>query len=49
VLEWSLDPEVMADAACVMAGRNLTPVEWSTYLGDDHPYTLICPDYPAGT
>ena len=49
VLEWTLDPEALADAACVMAGRNLTPAEWSTYLGDDQEYQATCPDYPAAS
>ena len=49
VLEWTLDPEALAAAACVMAGRNLTLAEWSTYLGDDQEYEATCPDYPAAS
>ena len=48
VVEWDLDPEVMADAACGLAGRNLTSAEWATYMGDE-PYRRTCPKFPAGT
>jgi hypothetical protein len=48
VLEWTLDPEALAAAACELAGRNLTRAEWATYL-PDQPYRRTCPDYPAGT
>jgi hypothetical protein len=47
VVEWDLHPEVMADAACGLAGRNLTRAEWTTYLGDE-PYRRTCADFPAG-
>ncbi len=47
VVEWDLDPEVMADAACELAGRNLTQAEWTTYLGDE-PYRQTCGEFPAG-
>ena len=49
VLEWTLDPDALAAAACEMAGRNLTLAEWSTYLGDDQEYEPTCPDYPAAS
>ncbi len=48
VLEWDLDPDRMAEAACTLAGRNLTRPEWETYLGDQ-PYRRTCPQFPAGT
>jgi DNA-binding SARP family transcriptional activator len=35
VLIWDLDPALHARAACAMAGRELTDVEWRTYFGDD--------------
>ena len=47
VVEWDLDPEVMVEAACELAGRNLTRAEWATYLGDQ-PYRRTCPRFPAG-
>jgi hypothetical protein len=48
VLEWDIDPDRMAEAACTLAGRNLTRPEWETYLGDQ-PYRRTCPQFPAGT
>ena len=47
VVEWDLDPETMAGAACDLAGRNLSRAEWATYLGDQ-PYRRTCPQFPAG-
>lgn len=38
---WSLDQGEQFDAACRLAGRDLTPVEWSTYFGDTAP-TSTC-------
>jgi DNA-binding SARP family transcriptional activator len=35
ILVWELDPAVHARAACEIAGRELTEVEWRTYFGDD--------------
>lgn len=32
VVLWDLDPDHLAAAACRVAGRDLTPSEWSTYL-----------------
>ncbi|MFC9920113.1 nSTAND1 domain-containing NTPase [Agromyces binzhouensis] len=34
VIVWDLDPERQFAAVCRIAGRNLTPQEWSTYLAD---------------
>jgi WD40 repeat protein len=42
---WDIDPEHLADAACQFAGRNLTPSEWDTYLGDPGDYRATCPNY----
>ena len=47
IVEWSLDPERLLQAACTLAGRNLTRTEWATYVGDV-PYARTCPDQPAG-
>jgi DNA-binding SARP family transcriptional activator len=47
VTEWTLDPERAAAAACRLAGRNLTRLEWTTYMGDT-PYRRTCAAYPAG-
>lgn len=48
VVAWVLDAELQAQAACVLAGRNLTRTEWSTYLGNGEPYRATCPAYPDG-
>jgi hypothetical protein len=39
---WSLDPSNWRDAACAVAGRNLTAAEWTQYL-PDHPQRSTCP------
>jgi hypothetical protein len=41
---WDLDPEQWADAACDVAGRNLSRHEWAATIGDLAPYRIICPD-----
>ena len=40
-------PAHWEDAACRLAGRNLTPAEWAPYLGDLAPYRATCPSYPT--
>ncbi len=44
---WELDPEHWVIAACRVAGRNLTPDEWATHIGDLAPYRATCPDLPV--
>ena len=39
---WNLDPEAQFDAACRLAGRNLTREEWATYFGAIAPYRSTC-------
>jgi len=29
--------------ACAIAGRDLTPAEWGTFVGVDIPYRRTCP------
>jgi hypothetical protein len=41
ILVWELDPAVHARAACEIAGRELTEVEWRTCFGDD-PQVETC-------
>jgi hypothetical protein len=41
---WNLDPSHWAEAACDLAGRNLTEDEWQTYIGDLAEYNNTCPD-----
>jgi hypothetical protein len=48
VAVWDLRPETHADAACRMAGRDLTREEWSSYLGDLSPYRSTCGFGAAG-
>jgi DNA-binding SARP family transcriptional activator/DNA-binding beta-propeller fold protein YncE len=39
---WDLRPSSHADAACRMAGRDLTRDEWMAYLSDLGPYRSTC-------
>lgn len=43
VAVWNIDPAHLAAAACRLAGRNLTRLEWNTYLGDVGSYRKTCP------
>jgi WD40 repeat protein len=45
VVEWTLDPDRLARAACELASRNMSHAEWKTYM-PDQPYRRTCPDYP---
>ena len=45
---WSLDPVDWVEAGCALAGRNLTPDEWDTQIGDLEPYRETCPDFGDG-
>jgi hypothetical protein len=46
ILVWDLDPAHWVEAACQLAGRNLTHEEWDGYIGDLGPYRQTCPAYP---
>ena len=46
---WSLDPERWVEAACSLAGRNLTPDEWVTHIGDLEPYRPTCLEFGTGS
>ena len=39
---WSLDPAAHLEAACRIAGRELTAEEWSTYFGPDVDQRATC-------
>jgi WD40 repeat protein len=39
---WDLRPSSQAEAACRMAGRDLTEDEWKAYLADLGPYHSTC-------
>jgi hypothetical protein len=43
---WDLEPEAWVAAACRLAGRNLTPEEWSTHIGALAAYGPTCPGLP---
>ena len=45
---WDLDVHHWEQAACRIAGRNLTRAEWHQYL-PDQPYQCTCPQWAAGT
>jgi WD40 repeat protein len=43
---WDLRPDTWVDAACRLAGRNLTTVEWASNIGDLTEYRALCPQFP---
>ncbi|MEO6571187.1 MAG: WD40 repeat domain-containing protein, partial [Ilumatobacteraceae bacterium] len=45
---WDLRPEAWIDAACRVAGRNLTAEEWDSNIGDLAEYRPTCPAFAAG-
>ena len=42
---WDINPDHLAHAACQVAGRNLTPTEWDTYLARLGNYRATCPNH----
>ena len=40
-----LEPARLAEAACRLAGRNLTETEWATYLGEFGEPRRTCPEH----
>lgn len=46
VLRWDLDPDSWTVRACRTANRNLTPHEWSSFVGDAKGYRCTCPGLP---
>lgn len=44
VAVWDIDPDNLAEAACRLAGRNLTRTEWDTYLSNVGDYRPTCSD-----
>jgi hypothetical protein len=45
IVVWDLEPAHWVDAACQLAGRNLTRAEWDQYIGDLAPYRQTCPRF----
>ncbi len=44
LVELDLTPDHLVQAACQLAGRDLSENEWSTFLGDE-PYRSLCPEF----
>jgi len=44
---WPLNLTRLYEMACILAGRNLTQVEWNQYFSDE-PYNRTCPQWPIG-
>jgi WD40 repeat protein len=42
---WDIEPAHLAEAACRLAGRNLTETEWETYLADLGDHRASCPEH----
>ena len=45
---WDLAPDHVRDAACALAGRNLTQTEWHRYLPWAGPPRATCAQFPQG-
>jgi hypothetical protein len=39
---WPTDPELLAQNICPLMKRNMTPDEWSKYVGSDIPFETTC-------
>jgi DNA-binding SARP family transcriptional activator/outer membrane protein assembly factor BamB/energy-coupling factor transporter ATP-binding protein EcfA2 len=44
---WDLRPAAWREAACGVAGRNLTRDEWRTHIGELAPFRATCPQFPT--
>lgn len=44
IVVWDLDAELLAEAACRVAGRDITEQEWEDHLAALGPYRPVCPD-----
>jgi hypothetical protein len=49
LVSWDLDPDHWEAKACDIAGRNLTPAEWTKYVGELDRYHAMCPQFPVPT
>lgn len=45
---WNEDVKSWLVAACRLANRNFSLVEWQRYMGEDKPYRLTCTALPPG-
>ena len=44
---WLVEEQKLVEALCLRAGRNLTKVEWTRYIGSDTPWQPSCRDRPS--
>lgn len=44
---WPTKIETMSGILCEFLTRNMEKDEWETYVGEDLPYVLTCPELPA--
>jgi hypothetical protein len=49
LVSWDLDPDHWEAKACDIAGRNLTPSEWTKYVRTLDGYHAICPQFALTT
>jgi hypothetical protein len=47
VVLWAVDPESLPGRACEIANRNFTRDEWKSFVGEDLPYRVVCPELPV--
>jgi WD40 repeat protein len=45
---WNLAVDAWVAAACKIANRNLSRLEWDRYIGLETDYERTCPNFPAG-
>jgi WD40 repeat protein len=46
---WDLTVDAWVAAACKIANRNLSRVEWDRYIGPETDYERTCSNFPAGS
>ena len=46
VAVWDVNIENWPKRACEVGNHNLTREEWRTFVGDELPYTPVCPALP---
>jgi len=44
-----MQPKDWLSRACQVVNRNLTPEEWTTYIGEALPYQAVCSNLPIET
>ena len=46
MVRWNIDSDTWRQTACTIAGRNLTPEEWTQFLPNGGAYRASCPEHP---